>query len=218
MPTIETTGGVEGGPRRGPGRPRSTATPDAIRRAAAALFAERGFSATSLRDIASMAGSDPAVVIRQFGSKEKLFLEVLTLPDGFQGLVEGPLDTLGREIVRRLLEADDAALRLYGTLLGALDRSDVRLYLEQSTTRDITEPLAARLSGPDAELRAQLVAAQIGGLLTHLSLFESTADRVGSTKAFDYYATAIQALIDEPTSRPSRARTPKRAVEKKRKQ
>lgn len=76
-------------------RPRSVITPDAIRLAAAMLFTERGFSATSLRDIAD---SDPAVVIRQFASKEKLFLEVLTLPEGFQGLVEGPLDTLGRGI------------------------------------------------------------------------------------------------------------------------
>lgn len=197
MMTAATAGGIDGR-RRGPGRPRSTATPDAIRRAATTLFAERGFSATSLRDIADMAGSDPAVVVRQFGSKEKLFLEVLTLPEGFQGLVEGPLDTLGREILRRLFEADDAALRLYGTLLSALDRPEVRLYLEKSTTRDITDPLAARLSGADAELRAQLVAAQIGGLLTHLSLFASTTDRVGSAAALDYYAIAIQALIDEP--------------------
>jgi AcrR family transcriptional regulator len=199
--TAATAGGIDG-PRRRPGRPRSTTTPDAIRRAAATLFAEHGFSATSLRDIADMAGSDPAVVVRQFGSKEKLFLEVLTLPDGFQGLVEGPLDTLGREILRRVFEADDTALRLYGTLLSALDRPEVRLYLEKSTTRDITDPLAARLSGADAELRAQLVAAQIGGLLTHLSLFNSMTDRVGSAAALEYYAIAIQALIDEPPPRP----------------
>lgn len=192
------TTATAGAARRGPGRPRSVTTPDAIRRAAATLFAEKGFSATSLRDIADMAGSDPAVVIRQFGSKEKLFLEVLTLPEGFQGLVEGPLDTLGRELLRRLFETDDAALRLYGTLLSATDRPEVRLYLEKSMTRDITDPLAARLPGADAELRAQLVAAQIGGLLTHLSLFGLMTDRVGSTKAFDYYAIAIQALIDEP--------------------
>lgn len=212
--TAATAGGGAT-PKRGPGRPRSATTPDAIRRAAATLFADHGFSATSLRDIADMAGSDPAVVVRLFGSKEKLFLEVLTLPEGFQGLVEGPLDTLGREILRRLLEADDAALRLYGTLLGALDRPEVRLYLEKSTTRDITDPLAARLSGPDSALRAQLVAAQIGGLLTHLSLFESMTDRVGSTTALDYYAIAIQTLIDEP---PRRARASRRSVQNKKKQ
>ena len=140
-------------PPRGPGRPRSTATPEAIRGAAAKLFAEHGFGGTSVRDIASVAGSDPAVVIRHFGSKEKLFLEVLTLPQHFQGLVEGPRDSLGREILRKLIEADDSTLRLYKALLGALDRTDVRHYLKQSTSQHMIDPLAKRLAGPNRRLR-----------------------------------------------------------------
>lgn len=195
------SGTVADAPVRRPGRPRSTATPEAIKAAASALFAEHGFSGTSVRDIARLAGSDPAVVIRHFGSKEKLFLEVLTVPQSFQGLVEGPLQTLGRSILHRLFEADDSTLRLYRTLLGALDRPEVRAYLERSTTRHITEPLTARLSGPDADLRAQLIAAQIGGLLTHISLFEQTSDLVAGAAAFDHYAVALQALID-PKEKP----------------
>jgi AcrR family transcriptional regulator len=193
-------------PPRGPGRPRSTATPEAIRAAAAKLFAEHGFGGTSVRDIAGVAGSDPAVVIRHFGSKEKLFLEVLSLPEHFQGLVEGPRESLGREILRKLIEADDSTLRLYRTLLGAFDRPDVRQYLEQATTRHIIDPLAKRLAGPNRRLRAQLVAAQIAGLLTSICIFEPMAAQLRGAAALEHYAIAIQALIDAPTSRRSQQR------------
>ncbi|MQY20970.1 TetR/AcrR family transcriptional regulator [Nocardia macrotermitis] len=184
------------------GRPRSRETPEAIRRAARNLFAEHGFSGTSVRDIAAAAGSDPAVVIRHFGSKEKLFLEVVTVAPQFPGLVEGPLETLGRAILQRLIETDGSTLRLHATLLGALDRPDVRRYLEESTTRNIIEPLAARLPGPNAELRAQLVAAQIGGLLMSITLFESTASPALTAEALRFYADALQELIDHPTDPP----------------
>ncbi|MCV7227720.1 TetR/AcrR family transcriptional regulator [Mycolicibacterium komossense] len=187
---------------RKPGRPRSAATPDAIRRAAESLFAERGFSHTSVRDIATLACSDPAVVIRHFGSKEKLFLEVVTVDPQFRGLVKGPLPTLGRQILQRLLEADGSTLRLHATLLGALDRTEVRRYLEQSTAQHITDPLAARLLGPDAEVRARLIAAQIGGLLMSICLFDDTPTQLLTAKALDYYADAIQALIDGPNPAP----------------
>jgi AcrR family transcriptional regulator len=185
-------------PPRKPGRPRSSATPDAIRRAAETLFAERGFSHTSIRDIATLAGSDPAVVIRHFGSKEKLFLEVVAVDPQFRGLVEGPLPTLGRQILQRLFEADGATLRLHATLLGALDRPDVRRYLEQSTAQHITDPLAARLPGVDAAVRARLISAQIGGLLMSICLFDDTATPLPTAAALDYYAEAMQVLIDGP--------------------
>ncbi|OYN79359.1 hypothetical protein CG716_13115 [Mycolicibacterium sphagni] len=191
-------------PKRGPGRPRSSATPDAIRRAARTLFAERGFSHTSVRDIASLAGSDPAVVIRHFGSKEKLFLEVVAVDPQFRGLVEGPLATLGRQILEKVVEADGSILRLYAALLGALDRPEVRRYLEQATAQHIIAPLAARLHGPDARLRAQLVAAQIGGLLMSVALADAPSSELVGATALDYYAAGIQSLIEAPAPRQSR--------------
>ncbi|MBY8859178.1 TetR family transcriptional regulator [Nocardia sp. CA2R105] len=193
---MTASGNTDPAPTRRPGRPRSPETPDAIRRAATKLFAERGFSGASLRDIATEAGSDPAVVIRHFGSKEKLFLEAVTVAPQLRGLVEGPLDTLGRAILQRLIEADDSTLRLHATLLGALDRPDVRRYLDESTARNIIEPLTERLPGPNPELRAQLIAAQIGGILMSICLFESSAHLRGP-ESLRYYANAIQTLIDD---------------------
>ncbi|MEU4837508.1 TetR family transcriptional regulator [Nocardia testacea] len=184
-------------PRR-PGRPRSSATPDAIRQAASTLFAERGFNGTSVRDIAGAAGCDPAVIIRHFGSKEKLFLQVVPASPHLADLVAGPLDTLGRRILERLVDPGRSSLGFYATLLGALDRPDVRHYLEESTARNIIEPLAQRLPGPQAELRAQLIAAQIGGLLMSTYVFESASALTADPEAMSLYADALQALIDGP--------------------
>ena len=57
----------------------------AIEAAARRLFAEQGYERTVIRDIAAAADIDPAMVMRYFGSKERLFAEVadfdLRLPD-----------------------------------------------------------------------------------------------------------------------------------------
>ncbi len=180
--------------RRSPGRPRSTATPAAIRAAAAQLFADRGFSGTSVRDIAAQAGVDPALVIRHFGSKEALFLETVSVDLRFRGLVDGPLETLGRTILERLIENVPEETRgLYGTLMGSVDRPEIRTFLTKSTGRHITGPLTERLPGPHAAMRAQLIAAQIAGLLvTTMGHQRSTPDKA----MLDIYARAIQVLID----------------------
>ncbi len=48
----------------------------AIEAAARRLFAEQGYERTVIRDIAAAADIDPAMVMRYFGSKERLFAEV----------------------------------------------------------------------------------------------------------------------------------------------
>lgn len=182
-------------PRKG-GRPRSAATPDAIRGAATRLFSEQGFSRTSVRDIAALAGVDAALVIRHFNSKEALFLETVSVDGSFSGIVDGPLETLGRAILARLIEDVPADTgKLYGALFGALDRPEVRAYLNTSTTRHLTEPLTARLRGPHAAMRADLIASQIAGLLVSVWTLESHRRALDSA-TLDMYARAIQALID----------------------
>lgn len=53
------------------------ATKDRLVAAAASLFAERGFHATSIRDIARRAGANVASGHYHYGSKKALYLEVL---------------------------------------------------------------------------------------------------------------------------------------------
>ncbi len=190
------------GPRRG--RPRSNRAQEAIKSAAARLFADNGITNTSVRDIAAAAGVDPAIVIRHFGSKEALFLQIMSVGADLPGLVDGPLQDLGRTILRRLIEdRQESLLPVYRALLGALDRPDVRSFVETMMERQIVQPILGRLTGPDRQLRARLVAAQINGLLLALALQpHPDLQATPSHHLLDTYAPALQALITDP-SRPT---------------
>lgn len=182
-------------PRRG--RPPSTRAQEAIHAAATRLFAEKGFSGTSVRDIAAEASVDPSIVIRHFGSKEALFLQSMSVDQGLRGITDGPLDTLGRHILERLvLHSGPEQAKMFRALVGAIDRADVRTYLERSAQRHIVQPLAARLDGPDADLRAQLVATQVAGLLMSLWVLQSPAlQAVPPEHLIQVYGQGLQALI-----------------------
>ncbi|MDG4800925.1 TetR/AcrR family transcriptional regulator [Micromonospora sp. WMMD980] len=63
-------------PRRRPGRPRrddQRPTRDLVLAAATTLFAERGFDAVSVRDVAAAAGVDVATVAHHTGAKAQLY-------------------------------------------------------------------------------------------------------------------------------------------------
>jgi len=77
---------AKGAPKRRPvraGRPRLNGdSPDAemiICAAALDLFAERGFSSVTTKDIAVATGFNPALIYYYFGSKEDLFRRAVTL-------------------------------------------------------------------------------------------------------------------------------------------
>lgn len=142
------------------GRPHSKV---AIRDAAVRLFAEQGYAATSVRDIAGRAGVDAALVIRHFGSKEALFLDTMRLE--FDDLpIDGPLEGLGERLIRSLLDADDHVRGVYLALLRASDAGGISSSLRTAHEEGFVAPLAARLPGDDATLRARLVASVVGGL------------------------------------------------------
>jgi AcrR family transcriptional regulator len=128
-------------------------------------FAADGYENATIRAIATDARIDPAMVMRYFGNKEKLFAAAaefdLRLPD----LGTVPPDQVGAALVRHFLDrwaADDALqvlLRTGGTNKAAADR-----------TRDIFAtqlgPLISTLDGDPAQAatRAVLVASQMLGM------------------------------------------------------
>ena len=140
-------------------------TKESIREAAARLFPVHGYTGTSVRDIASAAGVDPALVIRHFGSKEELFLETMQLDDELHPLLDAPLEGFGERFIDYLLSEGDRVRSVYLALIRASESEGVVPRLRQMHDSAFVEPLQARLEGPDAELRARLAAAVVGGLL-----------------------------------------------------
>ena len=175
------------------GRP---STKDAIWAAASRQFAERGYAGTSVRDIAAEAGVDAALVIRHWTSKENLFLETMRLELGDNALLDGPVETLGERFVAYVLTSDDRVRGVFIALLRASDAGDIGSRLRATHDAAFVEPLLGRLEGPDAELRARLAAALVGGLL--YSLWVVGDDRLAAADPADVirrYGALLQELI-----------------------
>ncbi|HEX6468702.1 MAG TPA: TetR family transcriptional regulator [Streptosporangiaceae bacterium] len=134
---------------------------DAARR----LFAEHGYDHVTVRMIAAAAEANVALISRYFGSKAELFGEVLAAEPTVRTVIEG--DPAG--LPRRLAEHVVRQIHSGGEspVLRALDRSvgsaELKPMLRERTERAMVGPLAAKLSGPDARVRALLAASVLMG-------------------------------------------------------
>lgn len=162
--------------RRRRGRPRkergAASARGTIVRAAAEEFAERGYEAASLRAVARRAGVDAALVHHYFEDKADLFaatLEAPLRPDRVIAVMLGaPRDELGERLVRYLftqLEDEKAAGRMVLILRTVLGNSVGTRMVREFLTREVFARLASATDAPDAELRADLAASQIVGLM-----------------------------------------------------
>lgn len=174
-----------------PGTPR-----EEIARAATRLFAQLGFTATSVRAIAGQAGVDPALVIRHYGSKESLFLAVAQVEGAFADVLVPPLSTLGRRLVEWVThEGDERRRGTHAALVWASSSPDVRQRLAEITEQELVAPLAALLHGPDARLRARLVAAQVNGLMHAMWIAQDPELLADPEQVATTYGAAVQRLI-----------------------
>lgn len=188
-------------------QPRSTervepSTRERIAEAANRLFEAHGFEGTSVRAIATEASIDAAQVVRHFGSKELLFVHVVGGDAQYSPALEGGIEGMGRRLVAQLLAPEHERMRAMVTaLVRASDRDGVRTALQDTFHRVIVEQLVAVLPGDQARLRAELISAQLGGLVQAWSiirdphLLEAQASDVVAR-----YGDALQALIDDPST------------------
>lgn len=167
--------------------------------AARTLFRERGYARTSVRDIATTAATDPALVIRHFGSKESLFLEVMHPSIDDEPLMRVPIEHLGHRFIRILLDDDRELRDFYLALVHGSNEPPIAERLRALHDEAFVEPLRSRLTGPDTELRARLAAALVGGLLYALwvvgdeHLLATDSDDIAAQ-----YGALLQAIITPP--------------------
>jgi len=183
-------------------RDRSADVKQAIRDSATHLFAEQGFAATGVRDIAERAGVDPALVIRHFGSKAALFLGTMTLPGSWSHAVEGPIEEAGERLATFVFDhrRKVAASGMYAALIRASDSAEVRHELRTAVHRLLVAPIRHRLEGDDRGVRAQLVVTQITGLMSALWVTEDSEMLVDNRDAvIRLYGAAIQSLVTPST-------------------
>jgi AcrR family transcriptional regulator len=170
--------------------------------AARAIFSRRGYDEVGVREIAEAAGTDPAILIRVFGSKATLFADVAALAFQDEAAFEGPLETLGERLATYLMlplptttntdESDDLQF-----LLRSAASITAAPILSEALARQVIGPLALRFETSDAGIRAMLVVAQVLGFATlRFALGSSVIEEAKEADVTHRLATAIQGVID----------------------
>ncbi|MER7677471.1 TetR family transcriptional regulator [Streptomyces sp. NPDC096934] len=168
---------TDAAPRRR-GRPSRTqtqaapATRDRILDAAREEFSERGYEKTSVRGIAKAAGVDSALVHHYFGTKEQVFeaaVEVAFAPAlaAPTAVEDGPLDGIGERLTRFIFGIwENPATRapLLAIIRSAVNNDTAAAVFRRLIAAQLLRRIAQRVDLPDAEIRAELAAAQLVGV------------------------------------------------------
>ncbi|AEA23817.1 regulatory protein TetR [Pseudonocardia dioxanivorans CB1190] len=174
-------------------------TREALLRAARRHFSVHGYAGATLRAIAAEADVSAALLVKYFGSKEGLLTAAADLEAETAALLDAPNADLGRHLVAALLDMHDRAQvdPLLRVVLTGPRPGGERIVEELE--RRLVGPLAARLAGPDARLRAELVCAQLIGLGA-LRLLLTAPGMVAESPAalVDRLGPILQAWIDPP--------------------
>ncbi len=186
-------------------RARSSAaeTRERVLQSARIAFSRAGFDHVGIREIAGAAATDPAVVIRLFGSKEALFALVAEGAFGLEPAFERPLDGLGEAVARHLMAPLDQPYRPEGFdafqfLLRSSTSPVAAPILSRSLHESFVTPLARRLGSPQAEARAALVTAYVLGFTTlRFALASPALDAASTEFLIARLGGAIQACLAE---------------------
>ncbi|GAA2579941.1 TetR family transcriptional regulator [Actinomadura fulvescens] len=185
---------------------RSEQTRTAILEAARRRFAADGFERATIRAIAADAGIDPSMVMRYYGSKEKLFAAATDLDLRLPDLAAVPHAELGATLARHFVERWEG--RLEDEILILLFRSAIT---NETAAERLRSVFGAQVAGAVAAVvadaaevpaRAGLVATQVLGVALCRYIL-----RLPPVVAFDVdtlvasLAPTIQRYLTEPLPR-----------------
>lgn len=151
--------------------PRRTRNPEekqaAIIAAARAVFAERGYDRSTIREIARRAGVTHGLVMLHFTSKEKLLLAAGSGPrilaEHIPGDLEGLAARVARAFVTRMESADDADPFIAVVRSAAGDQQAAKDLLQAMREESITAYRQV-LPSADVDARVDLVGAYLIGV------------------------------------------------------
>jgi len=179
-----------------------------VRKAARRLFAERGYSHVTIRQIAAEAGVSPAMVMKLGGSKQALYAEA-TPPDPAPLDPDWPRSRIGEELVRRIVDrrsvdVSDPWLQALMAVIDAPDPEAARQqfrdhYVARLTTRILGgahhDEAIGTSTEESARTRAEMVAAMLIGLACTARTLRLLDDETAWIIA--RYGAMIQAVIDD---------------------
>lgn len=173
-------------------------TREVIIDAARMLFAERGFTLTTIRDVAEAADVSPALVMKLTGSKAELFQSAASEAPRVTDVADLS-ESLGCRMVRALVERRNSGDFEYWAMVPfilqeAPDRDAAR---EKMTAAFVPRIAAAIGDDSSRQVRSRLVVTLMLGLASGLRTFEMvTPDVIDSQSLIATYGALVQNVID----------------------
>jgi AcrR family transcriptional regulator len=174
------------------------ATRAAILKAALGQFTRLGYDHVSLRDIASEAGADVALVKRYFGGKEGLFTEALKASFKPDRLKAWNRATFAREIATSMADnvrSDEDGARSFQFLLRAATSPTTAPLLSVAMQERFLHPTRDWLGGADAQARARVLAATFIGFLVERTIRDEPLTGRERDVFVEHAAAVFEALI-----------------------
>ncbi|NUU25754.1 MAG: TetR family transcriptional regulator [Streptomycetaceae bacterium] len=201
-------------PGRGPGRPslterRKQDTRTEVSRAAARLFIERGYDATTVEDIAAASGMALRTFYRYFRAKEETIVPLfaagtrdwvrrLTEADAAEGLVDALLSSY-RGSVRHARAAEGVDEDQLRTLLRMMEAHPalraVWLNVYRDTEDRLCPAIAARVGAPEDALEVRLAAGTVNTAV-RIAMERWAAGDASSRSADEAVARALRMIAD----------------------
>ena len=151
--------------QRGRTRRPGAATRTAILDAARERFAAEGYEGATIRAVAADARVDPAMVMRHFGSKERLFAAAASFDLHLPDLTAFARKRIGAELVTHFLERWEDDDTLKALLRAAVSNKTAAARLQAILDKQLVTAMVPLFSSRSAAARrAGLVASQMLGL------------------------------------------------------
>lgn len=167
-----------------------------ILQAARELFGEHGFDRTTVRMVASRAGSDAGLVMRYFGSKEQLFAQAAAIPA--ESAIEGSPPQIAEQLTAALSEkltAEPAAA--LAALRAMFSHPEAAEEVRKAMTAQQRQ-VAEQLPGEDALVRSGVIGALTLGLVISRHLVKLDGLDAGAEELMAIAGPLIEELVAGP--------------------
>jgi AcrR family transcriptional regulator len=145
-------------------RRSSEQTKAVILAAARERFGASGFQGATIRAIAADAGVDPAMVMRYYGSKDKLFAAAAEFDLRFPDFATTDPTQVGRSLVRHFLERWEGDEALVILLRSSATNGEAAQRMQEVFGTQLQPLVATLVPAEEAGVRAGLIATQILGM------------------------------------------------------
>ena len=176
----------------------SAATKDSILKAAGILFTQKGYDGVGVREIASTANCNAALVNRYFGSKKELYAKVMEQSVGFDEIFNGPREEFGMRLATVMLayvpEGFDPMLT---SMRSTTSAEAMEIALQTKQTQYLSK-ITEWLGGINAQERASMIISITSGIYYMRSIMKDPNLNTNNSETLtERLAKLIQKVVDE---------------------